>query len=203
MNTPGLYDQRKSARDAVQTGIDELNLKVALGSGDLKRMLEREWMHVQAILERQSNRIRRRSDWADTQLDQIQAKLILLKDLLRGSSVNSERKFDIWKSRVVRAIHHTEFLIHEIYGLLDEDEQDLMSELRVRMEVYLTHLSMSKHYQPDLFPEERQALIKMIDETMIWRDQEKEQNMLRMQRFREQLQTSFAHLREAFIELSK
>ena len=203
MNTPGIFDHRRSAKDAIQSSIEDLNLRVALGSSDFKRLLEREWSHVNAIIERQSKRIRRRSDWADNHLDQVQAKLILLKDLLKMPNVNSERKFDLWKSKVVRAIHQVEFLIHEIYGLLDESEQDLVSDLRVRLEVYLTHLSMVRDYQSDPIPEERKALIIMIDETMIWRDQEKEMNAIRMERFREQLHVSFSHLREAFIELTK
>lgn len=203
MKTSEWLEEAKAKLEELKTKFDEMNMKTALGKSEMRDTFEREWNRFSAFVEEQQNRLRRQAGWADPVFKQLEDALRELKDLLRAPEPENETKFASWREQVIRNIHEAEFTIQQLRPVLEDDEKELCGVLRVKLEIYRTHLAITPFEKLSTLNAEAEAVEKAVGDVLAWRTQEREMASERVKRFGENIGASLDHMKKAFTELIK
>lgn len=183
--------------------MQEISMKAALGAGEAREALEREWGNFSSFVDEQGNRIRRQGVRTARMTERLDQQLRRLNELVTSGKPGAEGDFSPWRDEVVGVIYEVEFIIHELFPLLKDGERDLFSMLRVKMEIFRTSLvlkSWQNYIETDSLAE---AMVIKAEEVMRWYADFSVTNEEKLEKFRTELQTSLKHFKGAFGELFK
>ncbi len=198
-----LINEGNSQWNRVKTEVDDLGLQLALGRHEAREVFEREWKRFSGFLEDQSHRLRRQSYWATHLLSELKQHATALKTILKQAAPDSEKVFVNWREGVLRTVYELEFIIDQLYPVLDQGERDLVSTFRIKMEVYRTRLLIIPFSELQTLQQQAVQLVDKIDDVMVWLDRDSESAREKVQRFGKEIGVSFDHMKQAFGELFK
>lgn len=181
--------------------MQEVSMKTALGTSEAREAFEREWGRFSIFVDEQGNRIKRQSTWTARMTERLSQRLQRLNELVTKGKPTTEGDYSPWRDEVVGVIYEIEFIVHELYPLLKDDERDLFSMLRVKMEIFRTNLVL-KTWQnyAETNPLAAEMTVK-IEEVIRWHADFSVTTEEKLEKFRTELQTSLKHLKGAFGEL--
>lgn len=201
MKTSEWLEEAKAKLEELKSKFEEMNMKTALGKNEMRDAFEREWSRFSQFVDEQQNRLRRQAGWADPVFKHLEDALQQLKDLLRAPEPDNAAKFALWREQVIRNIHEAEFAIQQLRPVLEDDEKELCGALRVKLEIYRTHLAITPFEKLSALGAEAEAVEKAAGEVLAWRIHEKEMAAEKMKRFGENIGASLDHMKKAFTEL--
>ncbi|MBL7828717.1 MAG: hypothetical protein JNJ57_18930 [Saprospiraceae bacterium] len=203
MQTEDMIKEAKAKLAELRNEMEEFSMKASLGAQEAKDTFEREWGKFSNFIDEQGNRFRRQSAWAGKLSERMNLRLDRLKTLILNEKPDAPIQYNGWREEVVGTIYEVEFIIHELYPMLDDQERELFSNLRVKMEIYRTNLVIKDFDQLTQMGAMAEALAAKADEVKLWYDRFHETSSEKMEKFREGLRTSFGHLKNTFTELFK
>jgi hypothetical protein len=202
-STNEILQEGKNQWNKVKSEMEQLSVQLALGRSEAKEAFEREFKKVSSFMDEQGNRLRRHSYWADQLLDKLVARTGALKNELKLDKPDNEKHFSSWREGILRIVYELEFLIDELYPVLDETEKELMSSFRIKMELYRTRLIMTSFEDLASLDEQSAHLVDKSEEVLIWRDKASDHAREKIQRFNQEISTAFDHMKSAFSGLFK
>jgi uncharacterized protein Yka (UPF0111/DUF47 family) len=202
-NTENLVNDGKAQWSRVKSEVEQLGVQLALGRSEAKEAFEREWKKFSGFLDEQSHRLRRHSYWADHLLDELEQRAKTLKTALKQAGPENEKVYNSWRENILRTVYELEFIIDELYPVLEEDEKELLSTFRIKMEVYRTRLITLSLGELASLHTQAPQLADKADDILIWRDRDSESSREKVQRFGKEVGTAFEHMKQAFGELFK
>ncbi len=202
-NTEDLLDTGKVQFNKIKSEMESLGVQVVLGRNEAKEAFDREWKNLTEFIEEQSHRLRRKSYWANRLLEDLTQRATVLKNSLHQATPDEEKIYNLWRERTLRSIYEVELIISELYSVLTDDEKDLLSDLRIKMEMYRTHLIQVSLKELGPLNIQKAQLANRIDDVLTWREHDTEASREKIQRFGTELGTSFDHIKRAFSELFK
>lgn len=203
MKTEEILKEAKTRMSDFKNDLEELSMKTTLGASEARDTIEKEWDKFTSFVADQGNKMRRQSAWANKLMDRIVDRLERLSALTLAEKPETDKRFNGWREEVIGLIYEVEFVIHEMYPILNDTERDMFSSLRVKMELYRTHL-MLKTFNDfrDLSPM-AEAMGAKISEVIGWYHGLHTDNKEKIEQFREEMRNSFNHLKGAFTALFK
>ena len=203
MQTEEMIKEAKARLTDFRSEMEELSMKASLGAHEARESFEKEWGKFSNFIDEQGNRFKRQSAWVAKLAERMNLRLDRLKILILNEKPEAEHQFNGWREEVAGSIYEVEFVIHELYPMLNDQERELFSSLRIKMEIYRTNLVLKTFENYQTLGAMAEALAAKTDEVKQWYDAFHETGAEKMERFREGLRTSFTHLKGAFNELFK
>lgn len=202
-DTESLIDEGKAQLNKVKTEFDNLSVQFALGKNEAKEAFEREWKNFSGFLDTQAHRLRRQSYWADRLLHELEDRSNALNIALKQKAPTKEKQFNSWRENILRMVYELEFMINELFPVMDAAEKELLSTFRIKMEMYRTRLIMIALSDLATLDNEAKQLAGKAEEILQWRVQDAQKSKEKIQRFGEEIGTSFDHMKKAFSGLFK
>ncbi len=177
---------------------EEMEVQVNLGKKEAKEVFERERQNFTQFVKDQRQQWRRFGMMSEENLEKIKNTLHALYTLMVEGDTDKQEDFQAWKDSRLRVIYELEFLLREIQPGINETEKEVIHDLKVKLDVYRIHLALStfeKKSEIGLFAEELRV---QLDKTIHFFENEVDDSWERIENFKEELGTSFEHLKKAF-----
>ena len=200
-NREDIVSEHKLPWNGTKSNLEELGLQFRLGRNEAKDAFDREWKKLSGFLDEQSNRLRRQGYWANQLMGELEEQTKALMAVLKLPAPELERAYDSWRDGLLRNIYTLEFIIGELYPVLETDERALLGTFRIKMELYRTRLLMTALGDLSSLTPQVNQLMSSIEEVMMWRDRDSAFARERIQRFGKEIGTSFDHMKKAFTGL--
>jgi hypothetical protein len=202
-NTENIVDEGKMQWNRVKSEVEQLGVQLALGRNEAKEAFEREWKKFSGFLDEQAHRLRRQSYWADHLLEELEQRSKALKNALKEAAPENDKTYNSWRESTLRIIYELEFIIDELYPVLEDEEKELLSTFRIKIEVYRTRLITLPLGELSALNLQAAQLADKAEDVLIWRDRDSEFAREKVRRFGKEIGTSFEHMKQAFGELFK
>jgi hypothetical protein len=197
-NTEDIVSEHKFPWNNTQSDLESFGLQYRLGRNEARDTFDREWKKVSAFLDEQSHRLRRQGHWASQLMGDLEAQTKALMGVLKQPLPGSERVYDSWRDGLLRTVYTLEFIMGELYPVLEAEERELLSSFRIKMEVYRTRLLITPWSDLASLQPQLSQLISKMEEVMVWRDRDAAFARERIQRFGKEIGVSFEHMKKAF-----
>ncbi len=201
MQTEEILKEARARFADFRNEMQEVSMKTALGASEAREAFEREWGRFSSFVDEQGNKIKRQGAWTARMTERLDQRLHRLNELVTKGRPVADGDFSPWRDEVVGVIYEIEFIIHELYPLLKDDERDLFSMLRVKMEIFRTNLVLKTWQNYTETDSLAEAMIIKVEEVMRWHADFSVTNEEKLEKFRTELQTSLKHFKGAFGEL--
>jgi hypothetical protein len=197
-NTEEFVTEAKTTWNKLKTEVEQLQVQLALGRNEAKDVFEREWKKFAGFLDDQSHRIQRRSYWASHLLDEMGQRAGALKNALKQAAPDNEKTFSSWRENVLRIIYELEFIVDKLFPVMNDEEKELLSSFRIKMEVYRTQLVRYSFVELPELNTQAANLADKADDILVWRDRDAVYAQEKFQQFGQEISTSFDHMKKAF-----
>lgn len=202
-NTEDIIMDTKAQWNKVKTEVEHLGVQIALGRYEAKEAFDREWKKFSGFLDEQGHRLRRRSNWADKLTKELGERTKTLKAALKDAAPENDHIYTGWREKLLRMVYELEYIIDELYPVLDMEEKELLSTFRIKMEVYRTRLIMVALEDLKSLDTQATHLADTADAVLIWLEKDATYAREKMQQFGKEISTSFDHMKQAFSGLLK
>jgi hypothetical protein len=191
-------NQIKETLNELKGLFEEMEVQVNLGKKEAKEVFERERQNFTQFVRDQRQQWRRFGMMSEENLAKIKQSLHTLYTLLVESTPAIQTDFQVWKDKRLHAIYELEFLIREIQPGINETEKQVINDLKVKLDVYRIHLALSTFEKTDDLITYAEELRVQLDKTIHFFENEVDDSWERVENFKEELGTSFEHLKKAF-----
>lgn len=191
-------NQIKETLNELKGLFEEMEVQVNLGKKEAKEVFERERQNFTQFVRDQRQQWRRFGMMSEENLAKIKESLHTLYTLLVEGTPEIQADFQVWKDKRLHAIYELEFLIREIQPGINETEKEVINDLKVKLDVYRIHLALSTFEKTGDLITYAEELRVQLDKTIHFFENEVDDSWERVENFKEELGTSFEHLKKAF-----
>ncbi len=191
-------NQIKETLNELKGLFEEMEVQVNLGKKEAKEVFERERQNFTQFVRDQRQQWRRFGMMSEENLAKIKQSLHTLYTLLVEGTPEIQADFQVWKDKRLHAIYELEFLIREIQPGINETEKEVINDLKVKLDVYRIHLALSTFEKTGDLITYAEELRVQLDKTIHFFENEVDDSWERVENFKEELGTSFEHLKKAF-----
>lgn len=191
-------NQIKETLNELKGLFEEMEVQVNLGKKEAKEVFERERQNFTQFVRDQRQQWRRFGMMSEENLVKIKQSLHTLYTLLVEGTPEIQADFQVWKDKRLHAIYELEFLIREIQPGINETEKEVINDLKVKLDVYRIHLALSTFEKTGDLITYAEELRVQLDKTIHFFENEVDDSWERVENFKEELGTSFEHLKKAF-----
>jgi meiotically up-regulated gene 157 (Mug157) protein len=191
-------NQIKETLNELKGLFEEMEVQVNLGKKEAKEVFERERQNFTQFVRDQRQQWRGFGMMSEENLAKIKQSLHTLYTLLVEGTPEIQADFQVWKDKRLHAIYELEFLIREIQPGINETEKEVVNDLKVKLDVYRIHLALSTFEKTGDLITFAEELRVQLDKTIHFFENEVDDSWERVENFKEELGTSFEHLKKAF-----
>lgn len=187
----------------LKSKLEELKMRSSIGRNEAADTYEREWRNFSSFLEEQGGRLRRMGYFSTHLLDELESRLPELQAALAEPIPTKAAQFYSWRERTARHIYEIEFIIKELFPTLDEEGRELISRLRLKLDLFRAPLMMAKASGPHDFADEASAVRTVCEETMAWRERRHDALRNRLDEFGDGVRDLFSKMKGVVGEVFK
>jgi hypothetical protein len=191
-------NQIKETLSELKGLFEEMEVQVNLGKKEAKEVFERERQNFTQFVRDQRQQWRRFGMMSEENLEKIKQSLHTLYTLMVEGTTEKQEDFQLWKDNRLHAIYELEFLLREIQPGINETEKEVINDLKVKMDVYRIHLALCTFEKTGDLITFAEELRVQLDKTIHFFENEVDDSWERIENFKEELGTSFEHLKKAF-----
>lgn len=191
-------NQIKETLSELKGLFEEMEVQVNLGKKEAKEVFERERQNFTQFVRDQRQQWRRYGMMSEENLEKIKQSLHTLYTLMVEGTTEKQEDFQLWKDNRLHAIYELEFLLREIQPGINEIEKEVINDLKVKMDVYRIHLALCTFEKTGDLITFAEELRVQLDKTIHFFENEVDDSWERIENFKEELGTSFEHLKKAF-----
>lgn len=196
-----IKNQVRTTLNELKALLEEVELQVNLGKKEAKEVFDRERDNVSHFIRDQRKWWRRVGMLSEENMNRIKDRLHQLYTLLLDEVPTAPHAFQAWKDERLRMVYELEYIIREFQPGLNDDEKQKINDLKMKLDVYRIHLALADIEKAAALQPVAEALRKQIDLTIHFLENEMDKTWERLDHFKDEIGTSFTHLKKAFGEL--
>lgn len=177
---------------------EEMEVQLNLGKKEAKEVFERERENFTQFVKDQRKQWKRFGMMSEENLNNIKSKFLTLNTLLLAETTTDPDGFQAWKDERLRVIYELEYALREIQPVINDIEKEVINNFKVKLDVYRINLAISTLDKIAEVKPSAEDLRVQLNETMHFFENEVDDSWEKLENFKEELGTSFDHLKKAF-----
>lgn len=195
-----LMDIGKERLTQMKVLVDELQVQLSLGKAEAKDAFERERKNFLRFINEEKAQLRRSGETAEKHREMLLDKFEALEAQLSKEIAASKRQFDVQKKNALHTIYELEFALKETYGDVSMTVQTKLDNFKGKLDGYRIQLALGEYEAEDKMRNRRKELKEAIGDIRT-RLQKEVGAGEKIDKFGDEISTSFEHMKKAFSEL--
>jgi hypothetical protein len=197
-----LYDRAKWQFENLKILSEELRVQMALGRAEARDSIEKERKALYTYFSKQKIALEKANEKHKEGRREFLTCVENLKTSLHDEVPVSSEDYDKYKSNVLKHIYELEEEVRQNYPLMNLTVQSLLDSFKVKMDAFRVNLALHDVDNPDKVEKIKKEFSEKLEDVRKLLSK-RENRELKVDNFIENISTSFDHLKQAILELSK